>query len=56
MSQYTVTVVGATGKTGRHVARGAAARGWRVTIPVHDTVARLAGRPAFSALDFASRR
>lgn len=24
-----------------------------LTIPVHDTVARLAGRPAFSALDFA---
>jgi uncharacterized protein YbjT (DUF2867 family) len=30
MSQYTVTVVGATGKTGRHVARYAAERGWRV--------------------------
>ena len=35
MSQYTVTVFGATGKTGRHVARGAAERGWR---------ARAAGR------------
>jgi uncharacterized protein YbjT (DUF2867 family) len=30
MSQYTLTVFGATGKTGRHVARDAAALGWRV--------------------------
>jgi uncharacterized protein YbjT (DUF2867 family) len=30
MSDYTVTVVGATGKTGRHVAEQAVARGWRV--------------------------
>ncbi|MFL6123566.1 NAD(P)H-binding protein [Actinophytocola sp.] len=30
MSQYTVTVFGATGKTGRHVARYAVSRGWRV--------------------------
>jgi uncharacterized protein YbjT (DUF2867 family) len=30
MGQYTVTVVGATGKTGRHVARHAVERGWRV--------------------------
>ena len=30
MSDYTVTVIGATGKTGRHVAAQAAARGWRV--------------------------
>jgi uncharacterized protein YbjT (DUF2867 family) len=30
MQQYTVTVVGATGKTGRHVVRDALARGWRV--------------------------
>jgi len=30
MSEYTVTVFGATGKTGRHVARYAAERGWRV--------------------------
>src|SRR5262245_47026189 len=30
MTTYTVTVFGATGKTGRHVARYAAERGWRV--------------------------
>jgi uncharacterized protein YbjT (DUF2867 family) len=30
VSEYTVTVLGATGKTGRHVARYAAERGWRV--------------------------
>jgi len=30
MSEYTVTVFGATGKTGRHVTRYAAERGWRV--------------------------
>lgn len=30
MSEYTVTVLGATGKTGRHVTRYAADRGWRV--------------------------
>ncbi|MFI7677526.1 NAD(P)H-binding protein [Actinophytocola sp. NPDC049390] len=30
MNEYTVTVFGATGKTGRHVARYAAERGWRV--------------------------
>lgn len=30
MSEYTVTVIGATGKTGRHVTRYAAERGWRV--------------------------
>lgn len=30
MSKYTVTVVGATGKSGRHVARYATERGWRV--------------------------
>lgn len=30
MGDYTVTVVGATGKTGRHVARYAVERGWRV--------------------------
>jgi uncharacterized protein YbjT (DUF2867 family) len=30
LSDYTVTVFGATGKTGREVARLAAARGWRV--------------------------
>jgi uncharacterized protein YbjT (DUF2867 family) len=37
MTRYTVTVVGATGKTGRHVARYATERGWRV---------RAAGRSA----------
>lgn len=44
MSQYTVTVFGATGKTGRHVARYAAERGWRV---------RAAGRrsPAHGVLE-----
>jgi uncharacterized protein YbjT (DUF2867 family) len=31
---YTVTVTGATGKTGRHVARQATARGWRVRAAV----------------------
>ncbi|WP_084964859.1 NmrA family NAD(P)-binding protein [Thermoactinospora rubra] len=30
MNPYTITVFGATGKTGRHVLRQAAARGWRV--------------------------
>jgi uncharacterized protein YbjT (DUF2867 family) len=30
MSDYTVTVVGATGKSGRHVAAQAATRGWQV--------------------------
>lgn len=30
MAEYTVAVTGATGKTGRYVAKGALARGWRV--------------------------
>jgi uncharacterized protein YbjT (DUF2867 family) len=44
MSLYTVTVFGATGKTGRHVARYATERSWRV---------RAAGRrsPAFGELE-----
>lgn len=45
MRSYTVTVVGATGKTGRHVARYASDRGWRVraagrSVPAHGSLER----------------
>ena len=43
MSEYTVTVIGATGKTGRHVTRYAAECGWRV---------RAAGRRAGASEPF----
>jgi uncharacterized protein YbjT (DUF2867 family) len=64
MSRYSVTVTGATGKTGRHVAAQAAARGWRVRTaarrePGQGEWARLdwdhedTWRPAFSGSDAA---
>ena len=39
MAAHTVTVTGATGKTGRHVARQAAARGWIVRAAVRGRLA-----------------
>ena len=40
MPPYTVTVTGATGKTGRHVLEEAAARGWRVRAAARSSPAR----------------